>query len=59
MSTDALLNHVETLQDVEGMFEVNDCFCMLENRKTYYMVTQILNNGDEALVSERVLEFDN
>ncbi|GAQ91641.1 hypothetical protein KFL_008240020 [Klebsormidium nitens] len=59
MSTDALLTHIETLQDVEGVFEVNDCFCQLENRKTYYMVTQILNEGDEAFISERVLEFDN
>lgn len=59
MSTDALLNHVEKLQDVEGVFEVNDCFCQLDTQKTYYMVTQILNKGEEVLVSERVLEFDN
>lgn len=59
MSTDCLLDHVEMLEGVEGIFELNDCFCQLDNRKTIYMVTQILNAGNEATVSERLLEFDN
>ena len=59
LSTDSLLDHVEKLAGVRGVFEVNDCYCTLEDRKTFYDVKQIENEGNEALVSERCVEFDN
>jgi hypothetical protein len=59
LSTDSLLDHVEKLAGVRGVFELNDCYCTLEDRKTIYDVKQIENEGTEALVSERCVEFDN
>lgn len=58
ITTDQLLDHIDGLQGVEGIFEVIDCFCLLCNRKTYHNVIQVEGGVKDAVVSERLIEFD-
>ena len=56
-TTDKLLDHIDQLKDVDGIFEVEDCYCMLCNQTTYYHVTQVESRGDDAIISNRIVEL--
>jgi hypothetical protein len=58
ISTDDLLDHVESLNGVAGIFQIVDCSCRLADRKTFYEAKQIEADGRFANVSERLIVFD-
>lgn len=59
ISTDDLLNHVEQLQGIDGVFQIRDCYCDLHDRTTFYKVAQLENDGEFVSLSERTVQFDN
>lgn len=59
ISTDMLLDHVDQLCGVDGIFELIDCHCELQDRITYYKVRQLESDVDVVRISERTIEFDN
>jgi hypothetical protein len=58
ISTDDLLDHVESLNGGAGIFQIVDCSCRLADRKTFYEAKQIEADGRFANVSERLIVFD-
>jgi hypothetical protein len=58
VSTDDLLDHVEHLSGVAGIFQIVDCSCRLADRKTFYEAKQIKADGRFAVVSERLIVFE-
>ncbi|GAQ92874.1 hypothetical protein KFL_011760040 [Klebsormidium nitens] len=58
VSTDDLLDHVEHMSGVAGIFQIVDCSCRLADRKTFYEAKQIEADGRFVNVSEQLIVFD-
>jgi hypothetical protein len=58
ISTDDLLDQVEHMSGVAGIFQIVDRSCRLADRKTFYEAKQIEADGRIANVSERLIVFE-